>query len=101
MEHHFGPFYSSDQVTILFKVCLDKGLCCNALELSQLVYQGHLEYDKRSVRFWMPFDAAKGVKVEQKEPAPGTSASAITATPNTGVATGGGSGNSKTELSVE
>ena len=90
-----------DQITILYRSCLDRGLCSNALELSELAYQGDLDEGKRSLRVWMPKIVAKDIKVEEKESVPVGLATAGAAVPQTGAATGDGGNSSKAEPSDE
>ena len=75
---------------MLFRVCLERGICCNALELCQLAYGGDVDSGERMLRVWVGHTMAKDVKAEPAEPAPQVSASATTATPATAAAVGGG-----------
>ena len=100
MEHDFGPYYTSDQITIFYKACLDRGLCINALQLSEPAYQGDLVETKRSLRVWMLKTVAKDVKVEESASVPAGAAPADAAVPQTGAAAGGGGSPPKAEPSA-
>ena len=97
MECELGPYYLSDQITMFYKACLDRGLCSNALELSDLAYRGDRDDAKRSLRVWMPMSAAEYVKAEEKETVSEGAVTADAAVPSNGAAAGGGEGSPKAE----
>ena len=75
---------------MLFGACLERGICCNALELCQRAYESNVDSGERVLRIWVPHTVAKDVKAEPAGPAPKVSASATAAAPATGAAAGGG-----------
>ena len=60
-----GPYFSAEQITMIYKVCLKRGLGTNAKELHELSYRGDRDVAaRRTLRVWMPVTAAKDIKFE-------------------------------------
>ena len=59
-----GPYYSAEQIAMIYKVCLELDLGTNAKELHDLSYRGDRDVaSRRNLRVWMT-GAAKDTKSE-------------------------------------
>ena len=97
-ERVLGPYFSTEQLIMMYKVCLERGIFTNAKQLVERAYRGEgLRNASHSLRVWMHVFAAKEVKPERQESASSDGVTARVSAPLGGADAKGGETSPKTE----
>ena len=98
IERLLGPYFSTEQLIMMYKVCLERGIFANARQLVERAYRGEgLRNASHSLRVGMHVSAVKEVEPEPQESASGTGVTVQASAPLGGADSKGGETVPKTE----